>query len=609
MTQPTRLFDLLDEQAMAQPNQLFLSSKKQLGNPMEWRGYTYQDVKNVVNQTSQLLLNLGLQHGDTVAIISSNRPEWNFVDLGALQVGIINIPMYPTFSEHDYEFILQDAEVCFVFAEDEIIISKVMAVRNNCPTLKGVISFECSLDADYFWDILPALDTIGHDKIKLKKKSLSPEHLATIIYTSGTTGNPKGVMLTHQNLMSNIKSVKQVLPLGGGRKSLSFLPLCHSFERTVFYVYLCFGIHISYAESLDTLVDNLKDVKPYCFTTVPRLLEKVYEKIMAKGAVLEGIKKKLFYWSIAVGEQYRIGEKQGLIYGIKLGLARKLVFSKWLEVMGGEVKYIITGAAAMQPRLITLFTAAGIGIIEGYGLTETSPVLTVNGYAESDRCVGSVGMAIPGVEIELAADGEVLARGPNIMKGYYKRPDLTAEVIQSDGWFHTGDIGTWIERNGKKFLKITDRKKELFKTAGGKYVAPQVIEMKMKEIKYIEQIMVVGGDDKKFIAALIVPSQVQVREWAEQKGLRIISRSELIAHQEVREMLQAEVNACNTHFGQWEQIKKITLLADEWSPATGELTPTMKLKRKAIYTKYKDLIQAMYQEGSDLGMEGYERVY
>lgn len=594
MSVHSRLFDVLEEHAIVQPEQLFLSSKKQPDNPHQWKHYSFADVQRLTNQTSQLLINLGLQDGDTVAIISSNRPEWNFVDLGALQTGIIDIPMYPTFSEHDYEFILQDAEVRFVFAEDETIVRKVMAVRHKCPDLKGIFSFERSPGADYFWEVLPDQDSVNQDKIHLRKAAITSAHLATIIYTSGTTGNPKGVMLTHQNIMSNVRSVMHVLPLGGGRKTLSFLPLCHSFERTVFYVYLTFGIHISYAENLDTLIENLKDVKPYCFTTVPRLLEKVYEKIMANGATLTGVKKNLFYWSIALGEKYRIGENSGWWYNIKLAIARTLVFSKWREALGGEITFILTGAAAMQPRLITLFTAAGVGVIEGYGLTETSPVLTVNGYRESDRCVGTVGMPIPGVEIELTADGEVLARGFNIMKGYYKQPGLTDDVIQKDGWFHTGDIGAWVNHNGRKFLKITDRKKELFKTAGGKYIAPQVIEMKMKESPYIEQIMVVGDDTKKFISALVIPSFSQLTDWAGKAGLQFDAYDELIALPKVVALIQAEVDKYNLYFGQWEQIKKITLLANEWSPATGELTPTMKLKRKVIHEKYKLQIQALY---------------
>ncbi|MFZ2906085.1 MAG: long-chain fatty acid--CoA ligase [Cyclobacteriaceae bacterium] len=592
----TRLFDLLDDHAANQPEGLFLSSKKYPHTTGQWKHYTFKEVQQLINRTSQLLINLGLTKGNTIAIISANRPEWNFVDLGAQQTGVVDIPMYPTFSAHDYQFILQDAEVQYVFAEDEAIVQKVMAVQQQCTNLKTIISFERTSGAEYFWDLLPPMEALKIETIDAVKSNIEPGHLATIIYTSGTTGNPKGVMLTHENILSNVFSVMQVLPIIHCKKTLSFLPLCHSFERTVFYVYLSFGLHISYAESLETLVDNLKEVKPFCFTTVPRLLEKVYEKIMAKGAELKGLNKKIFRWAIDTGTHFQIGVEQSLGFRMKLAIARRLVFSKWMDALGGQVQYIITGAAAMQPRLITLFTAAGIQIVEGYGLTETSPVLAVNGYEAKDRCIGTVGMPIPGVEISFASDGEILARGPNIMKGYFKRPDLTAEVIQKDGWFHTGDIGEWVNHNGKKFLKITDRKKELFKTAGGKYIAPQAIEMKMKESPYIEQIMVVGDDTKKFISALVVPSFPQIADWAGKVGLPYTNRTELMAHSRVIELIQAEVEKYNRHFGQWEQIKKISLMSEEWSTATGELTPTMKLKRKVIYEKYESQIRAMYLE-------------
>jgi long-chain acyl-CoA synthetase len=363
----------------------------------------------------------------------------------------------------------------------------------------------------------------------------------------------------------------------------------------VFYAYLAFGMHIHYAENLETIGENLKEIKPFTFTTVPRLLEKVYEKIMAKGVELTGFKKKLFFWAIDLGLQYKIGESNGLWYSLKLNIARKLVFSKWREALGGEVDFIVTGAAAMQPRLITLFSAAGIQVIEGYGLTETSPVLCVNRIEEEGRCIGTVGMPIPGVEIKMAEDGEILAKGKNVMKGYYSRPDLTAEVISADGWFHTGDIGIWLEHNGKQFLKITDRKKELFKTAGGKYIAPQVIENKMKECPFIEQMMVVGGDDKKFIAALIVPSFVQLSAWAKEHELTFNSNNELITLPNTIAFMEQEAEKLNPNFGHWEQIKKTKLLPDEWSVETGELTPTMKPKRKVIYEKYAKEIEAIFR--------------
>lgn len=587
-----RLFDLLTEQIQKHPNAPFLSSKVN----KQWKAYSFQQVQEHCNQVSQLLLSLGLKKDDKIAIISANRPEWNFADLGSQQIGLINVPMYPTIAEKDYEFIFKDAEVKYAFVGDESIYMKVRPLMGKVTSLKGIYTFDKVNGANSFWDALPATAAVNVKEIQNRKDAVTEEDLATIIYTSGTTGNPKGVMLTHKNIVSNIKSVQQVTVFAEGEKSLSFLPLNHSFERMVFYSYLAFGIHIHYAESLELIGENLKEVQPYCFTTVPRLLEKVYEKIMAKGNELTGLKRKLFFWSIDLGSQYKVGEDNGWWYNFKLSIARKLVFSKWLEALGGRVAFIVTGASAMQPRLIKLFTAAGISVLEGYGLTETSPVLCANRIDERERSIGTVGMAIPGVEIKLADDGEILAKGPNIMKGYYHRPDLTAEVIDADGWFHTGDIGKWIERNGNTFLKITDRKKELFKTAGGKYVAPQAIEEKMKESRYIEQMMVVGGDDKKFISALIVPSFVNVMDWAKTNGVQLKDNTELVQNQQVQQLIHKEVEKYNQDFGKWEQVKKFALLNNEWTVEAGELTPTMKVKRKVISTLYANQVEGLYKD-------------
>jgi long-chain acyl-CoA synthetase len=457
-------------------------------------------------------------------------------------------------------------------------------------TLQGIYTFDKINGAKTFMDELPALDKVNLQQIQEWKDKVTENDLATIIYTSGTTGNPKGVMLTHKNLVSNLKGVKQVTPFTEGRKALSFLPLCHSFERIVFYSYLSKHIHIHYAENLETIGENLKEVQPYCFTTVPRLLEKVYEKIMEKGNALTGFKRNLFFWSIEVGSQYKIGKNNGVWYNLKLGIARKLVFSKWQEALGGNVNFIVTGAAPMQPRLITLFTAAGVIVIEGYGLTETSPVLSTNRMEEENRVIGTVGMPIPGVQIKIAEDGEILAKGDNIMKGYYNRPDLTAEVIDADGWFHTGDIGTFLDG---KYLKITDRKKELFKTSGGKYIAPQVIENKMKESRFIEQIMVVG-ESKKFISALIVPSFLNLRDWAKENGIIAEKPEEIVDNSKIKNLINAEVEKLNKDFGKWEQIKKFELLSTEWTIEGGELTPTMKVKRKVILERYKPFVEKMY---------------
>ncbi len=590
-----RLFDFLAMQIKNNPDDAFLSCKiRSIDGQSTWKTYTYADTQQIVDRVSQLLINAGFQNGDKVAIISNNRPEWNFVDLGCQQIGVINVPMYPTISADDYAFIFKDAGIQYAFVGDEVILEKVSPLEGRIPTLKKILTFDKTDRAISFWDEVNAIQNLDTTEINKRKEAVQGQDTVTIIYTSGTTGEPKGVMLTHVNIVSNLTSVGQVLPFMKNEKSLSFLPLCHSFERTVFFAYLMFGIHIHYAESLETIGENLKEVQPYCFSTVPRVLEKVYEKIMAKGNELTGLKRGLFFWSLKIGSQYPIGLSKGILYNAKLAIARKLVFSKWQEALGGKVKFIVTGAAAMQPRLITLFTAAGIQVIEGYGLTETSPVLTVNGMAEEERCPGTIGKPIPGVEIRLAEDGEIVAKGPNIMKGYYNRQDLTDQVIDKEGWFYTGDIGTWVDYNGHKFLKITDRKKELFKTSGGKYIAPQVIENKMKESRYIEQIIVVGGDDKKYIAALIVPSFPQLEAWAKENNQNFNSYTDLVNNPEIIALVQKDVDKRNMHFGKWEQIKKIKLLNEEWTIDGGQLTPTMKLKRKNITVQYKDEIDTLF---------------
>ncbi len=590
-----RLFDYLTKQLQNQADAPFISAKEFTSTGIkEWNHYSYQAFQDWCNKVSLLLLSKGLQPGDKIAIISANRAEWNMVDIGSQQIGLVNVPMYPSISEDDYAFIFRDAQIRFAFVGDSGIYQKVKSLQEKIQSLQGIISFDKIEGVSNFWEALKLIDSTDFSSVEARKALVKEHDVATIIYTSGTTGNPKGVMLTHQNIVSNLTGISQVLPFLERERALSFLPLCHSFERTVFFAYLMIGIHIYYAESLETIGENLQEVKPYCFTTVPRLLEKVYEKIMAKGNALSGFKKKLFFWSIALGEQYELGVHQGFCYQLKLYIARLFVFSKWQLALGGNIRFIVTGAAAMQPRLIKLFAAANVHVIEGYGLTETSPVLSVNGMLEQERCVGSIGMPIPGVEIKLAADGEIIARGKNIMKGYYNRPDLTAEVIDADGWFHTGDIGTWVTHFGKQFLKITDRKKELFKTAGGKYIAPQAIENKMKESPYIEQLMVVGGDDKKYIGALIVPSLQQVKAWANQNNILFSNETDLVQHPKVIALIQHEVDSLNMHFGKWEQIKRFKLLEREWTIEQGYLTPTMKLKRKILHESFRREIEDIF---------------
>lgn len=583
-----RLFDLLKIQTDGYPNDKFLSYKRD----GKWVDFTFQETFDIAHRVSQLLIDLGLKKGDAVAMISNNRPEWNFVDFGAMQIGVTAVPMYPTISEKDYEFIFNDASIKYAFVGEKEVYDKVVKLKGKVKGFEDIYSFDELKGVKHLMSSLP--EKTDTEEIEKRKKKVKYEELATLIYTSGTTGNPKGVMLSHKNILSNVKATMQSLQLEEGQKSLSFLPLCHSFERTVFYSYLSKRYHISYAESMDTIADNLKEVKPYGFSSVPRLLEKVYEKIMATGHGLTGIKKSLFFWAIDLGSQYEVGKPQGWWYMQKLGLARKLIFSKWKEALGGNIEFIVTGASAMQPRLITLFTAAGIPVIEGYGLTETSPVITVNHPAEEERCVGTVGIPIPGVEVKLSEDGEIVARGDNIMMGYYNRQDLTDEVIDKDGWFHTGDIGEWVEQNGHQFLKIVDRKKELFKTSGGKYVAPQVIENKMKESPYIEQIMVVGGDDKKFVSALIVPAFTALEEWGKRNNISFKNNEEIVKNKEVKALVQRDVDKLNVDFGNWEQIKKFELMPEEWTIDGGELTPTLKPRRKIVNEKYKEIIEEIY---------------
>ena len=584
----TRLFDYLLQQKNLKPTADFLSYKDVRDS--KWKSYTYQETYERVLKAAQLLLDAGIQPNDKVALIAANCPEWNFADLAIQMIGGVCVPMYPTISQHDYEYIFKDAEIKIAFVSNETIYKKIEAVRIQLPLLQKIISFDVIKNTEHFTTALSNINT-NEQQINSLSENVNEQDLATVIYTSGTTGNPKGVMLTHYNIISNLNSIQQDLPLLEGKKALSFLPLCHSFERTVFYAYLANGIHICYAENLEKIADNLKEIQPYCFTTVPRLLEKVFDKIIDKSQQLDAVKKKLFDWALQIGMEYEYGkEKKDILYALQLFVARKLVFSKWKEALGGNIEFIVTGAAPIQPRLIKIFTAAGIDVLEGYGLTETSPVLAFNRMNVEDRKIGTVGMPVRGVVIKIADDGEILAKGPSIMKGYYHQQTLTDEVIDKEGWFHTGDIG---ELTDNKFLKITDRKKELFKTSGGKYIAPQAIENKMKESKYIEQIMVVG-EYQKYISALIVPCFSYLHEFAKVHSISFTSNKELIEDKAVIQLIESEIKKLNTNFGQWEQIKKFTLLPEEWTSESGELTPTMKVKRKIISERWRKQVEEMY---------------
>jgi long-chain acyl-CoA synthetase len=594
MIQPKRLFDCLQQQLDSGGNEAMFGAKE----GRKWRKYSAAEVKNIVDSLSAGLLALGygpndmsVEGRDKIAIISKNRPEWMFLDLAVQQIGVVLVPLYPTIHINDLQFVLNDAQVKAVFVNDEELFHKVQSVKAKVPSVREVYSIEHVPNAPHWKEILSLGRQEHFQQIKTIAERINSEDLFTIIYTSGTTGTPKGVMLSHHNILSNVMASIPCFPPGEQMKSLSFLPLNHIFERLVTYIYLFKGTSIYYAESLDTIGDNLKEVQPHLFTTVPRLLEKVYDRIMQKGAELTGTKRKLFFWAHSLAEKFEINKNQGIWYNVQLALANKLIFSKWREALGNNIKCIVTGGAACQVRLIRIFTAAKFVIMEGYGLTETSPVIAVNRFNEEDRMFGTVGPLLENVEVKIAEDGEILCKGPNIMMGYYKRPDLTAEVIQ-DGWFATGDIGNMIDN---KFLKITDRKKELFKTSGGKYVAPLPIENKLKESPFIEQVMLVGSE-RKFVGALIVPAFANLCDWARKQGIGETDNSKLIRHPKVLELFRDLIESFNKFFNHVEQVKRFELLPHEWTVDTGEMTPKLSLKRKVIMEKYRDAVERIYAE-------------
>lgn len=586
----TRLFDILPYQLKNFPKEDCLASKVD----GQWKKYSTQQCIDNINQVSRAMLKYGIKPDDKVAIISNNRPEWNFVDLGMMQVGAINVPIYPTISEGEYKFIFNDAGIKVAFVSDAGLHQKLQNIKKEVPTLQDIYTFDKVPGAKHwteFFDLGKGGDNTEVEKIKATVKE---EDLVTIIYTSGTTGVPKGVMLSHKNVTSNVAATIPSLPVAHQHRVLSFLPMCHIFERMVAYTYMAVGASIYYAESLETIGDNLKDVKPQFFTSVPRLLEKVYDKIMAKGLELTGTKRKLFFWAVNLGLNFDDKGENGLWYNIQLAVARKLIFSKWKEALGGNVIGIVTGAAALRKDLARVFNAAGIAVREGYGQTETAPVLTANKLEHGGYWLGTVGLPIDGVTIKIdEKNQEILAKGPNIMLGYYKRTDLTDQAIDKDGWLHTGDQGTWLDYNGKKFLKITGRVKELFKTSGGKYVAPQVIENKVKESPFIEQMMVVG-ENQKFVSALIVPSFEYLKDWCSKNGVSYNTKEELVTNAKVLKAIQDEVESFNSNFGKVEQIKKFKVLSTDWTVENGIMTPTMKVKRDVVAKQFQTEIQDIY---------------
>ena len=595
MNDQSRIFDFLQYQLDKFPKPDMLVSKLNAA----WVPISTADVKATIDQLSLGLLKLGIggndmqvANQDKVALISKNRPEWLMLDLACQQIGAILCPVYPTTNVNELEFIFNDAAVKLVFVSGEDILEKVNCIKNAVPSIKNIYCFD-ELQLVDNWKLLlenPTPESLANlEKIK---SSIKAEHCATIIYTSGTTGKPKGVMLSHRNLVSNVLNAVKSFPFAENinGKSLSFLPLNHIFERMVSFIYFYNGISIYYAESLDTIGENMKEVKPNLFTAVPRILEKVYEKIMAKGAELTGVKRKLFYWAVDLANKYENEDGNGIFYKMQLALANKLIFNKWREALGGNVDFIITGGAACQVRLIRIFTAANIPIYEGYGPTENSPVISVNSKFKGGTKFGTVGVVIQGQEVKLEPDGEICVKGPSVMMGYYNRPDLTAETI-IDGWLHTGDIGVFEDG---KYLKITDRKKELFKTSGGKYVAPQPIENKMKESPFIEQMMIVGADEK-FVGALIVPSMQNLKDWMKQKEIPFITNEDAVNNPKVLELFKDLIDSFNNLFNHVEQIKRFELLPQEWTIESGELTPTLKLKRKVIMEKHQNAYKRIYQ--------------
>ena len=590
-----RLFDCLEHQLQHFPKKDMLSAKE---NGV-WVSYSTEEVVGIVNRLSAGLLHLGVSAGDMtaessdkIAIISNNRPEWLFTDLAVQQLGAILVPVYPTTNPAELEFILNDAAVKYIFVGNKELFEKAKSVAGRVPSIKTIYSFDKIEGAEHWSAVTQLANEDLQQEVARIKKNIPVSQLATIIYTSGTTGTPKGVMLSHRNIYSNLYYSKISFPFEDAPqyKVLSFLPLNHIFEKMVTYIYLYSGIGIYYAESMDTIGDNLREVKPNGFTTVPRLLEKVFERIMNKGNELTGIKRKLFFWSVSLASQYDNNNSSGPLYRLQLALANKLVFSKWREALGGNVAFIVTGGAACQVKLLRIFNAARIPVYEGYGPTENSPVIAVNRKAKGGNRLGTVGPLIEGVILKLEEDGEICVSGPSVMEGYYKRPDLTAETV-IDGWLHTGDIGV-LEEGG--FLRITDRKKELFKTSGGKYVAPQPIENKLKESRFIEQVMVVGPE-RKFVGALVVPTFAALKDWMKANNITFTTNEAAIREPRVLEMYQKLVDQYNTGFNHVEQIKKFELLPHEWTIETGEMTPKLSLKRKVVMEKFREAIEQIYR--------------
>ena len=588
MLHPSRIFDILEYAKHNHPQENVLNTKYE----GKWRNISTDEYVKKVDLISSALINIGVIPGDKIAMISStNRSEWSIIDMGLSQIGAINVPLYPTISSNDYKYILNHSECKYCFVSDVEVFEKINVIKNQVKSLKNIYSFDSLKNCDSWKTLIDIGDeNLNYKSIQKRKIDIKADDLATIIYTSGTTGVPKGVMLSHNNIVSNVISASSKFPFKeiGIKTALSFLPVCHVFERVQLYGYLYRGISVYFAESLETIGENLKEINPQIMTAVPRLLEKLYDKLYAKGEEFSGFKRILYYWAVNIALDYEPYGKNGFYYSIKHTIAKKLILSKWKEALGGNLHLIVSGSAPLQPRLARSFNAAGMTIVEGYGLTETSPAISINDLRKNNYKTGTVGKIIDNVEVKIADDGEILCKGPNIMMGYYKEKSLTKSVMSGD-FFHTGDIGL-IDSDG--FLKITDRKKEMFKTSGGKYIAPAVIEGQMKQSLFIEQIMVVG-ESEKMAAAIIQPNFDYIKSWSIEKNMNT-SKKNLLKNTELLNAIQDDINLHNEKFGQWEKIKKFELTSEPWTIENGLLTPTMKLKRKAIKSKYLDLIKKIY---------------
>lgn len=584
----TRVFDILDfyKTEFIKPDVLAAKENKQ------WKKYSSDDFINFSNYTSYGLMALGLSSTDKVAIISNNRPEWNFCDFGSQQASIVTVPIFPTISNKDLEFILNHAEVKLVFISDKSIYTKLAAIEQQIPHVKHVISFNPIEGLMSFNEFIE----LGRkhqqpEKLEAIKASVKPADLLTILYTSGTTGVPKGVMVSHHNLVANVIACQDFAPFQTWWKALSFLPLNHVYERMVSTLYIYKGISIYYAEGLETIGDNLKEIQPQIFVSVPRLIERVYERITATGEKLTGFKRKIFDWSMDIALNYEVKGKNGMLYEMKRKIADKLVYSKWRAAVGGKLVCIASGGAALNPKLERIFLCANIVCLQGYGLTETCVVVSVNRYGEDNIRIGTVGPVLQNTEVKIAEeDGEILVKGPSVMMGYYKNPEATDEAIDTEGWFHTGDVGTFVEN---KFLKITDRKKEIFKTSAGKYIAPLMIENKIKESRFVEQSMVVG-ENQKFASAIIVPSFANFKEYCKEKGITWTSNEEMSKHEDLKKLINDHIKTINKTLAPFEQLKRVEILNKEWSIEGGELTPKMSLRRKIIKEKNADVIAKIF---------------